>query len=103
MEVLVGPLERVAVGLADAAEVAGDRVRAAEVDVAAVDAARVQGLDVCRSQDLHRGGDSHNQRMIDRIAGVKHPSVQSLFDEDDGEKKSLKSLRNLQNRRRKRK
>ena len=45
VEVLVEPLQRVLVGLTDAAEVAGDRFRTAQVDVRAVGALGVEGLD----------------------------------------------------------
>jgi len=47
----------VAVRLADAAEVAGDGPRSAEVDVGAVDALGVQRLDAGRAQYLDRGAD----------------------------------------------
>ena len=57
VERLVHPLERVAVRLADTAEVAGDGPRSAEVDVGAVDALGVQRLDAGRAQYLDRGAD----------------------------------------------
>ena len=53
------------VGLADAAEVAGDRRRAAQVDVGAVGALGVQRLDVGRAHDLHR------RRERQHIAAVR--------------------------------
>ena len=76
VEVLARPLERVVVGLADAAEVAGDGVRAAEVDVAAVDAARVQRLDVRGAEDLHGGGDGEDVAAGRALLGhVAHADV----------------------------
>src|SRR5450759_853285 len=53
VEELVEPLQRVVVGLAAPAEIAGDRGRADEVDVRAVGALRVQRLHVAGADDVH--------------------------------------------------
>ena len=57
IEELVEPLERVLVGLPHPAEVTGDRLRAAQVDIGAVGAFGVQRLHVARADDVHRGGE----------------------------------------------
>ena len=76
MQVLIGPLERVVVGLADAAEVAGDRVGAAQVHVAAVCAAGVERLDVSGAEDLHGGGDGDDIAAGHALLGhVAHPDI----------------------------
>ncbi len=53
----IQPFERVVVGLADAAKVAGDGRRAAQVDVRAVGAFGVQRFHIAGADDLHGGGD----------------------------------------------
>src|SRR5665647_2373582 len=73
---LFGPFQRVVVGLTDAAEVAGDGVRAAQVDVGAVDATRVESLDVRGADDLHRG--RHGEDVLARrglLGDVAHADV----------------------------
>ena len=75
-QVLVGPLDGVVVGLADAAEVAGDGVGAAQVHVGAVDALGVQGLDVAGADDLH--GRGHGEHVLARrrlLGHVAHADV----------------------------
>ncbi len=59
VEEFVKPLEGIVVGLPDAAEVAGDRLRPAQVDVGAVGALGVQRLHVAGADDLH--GSRHGQ------------------------------------------
>ena len=51
---LVQPFERILIRLADAAEIAGDRVRPAQMDVRAVRAFGVERVHVRRADDLHR-------------------------------------------------
>ena len=93
-EQLVGPQQRVVVGLPHAAEVAGDRRGAVEVDVGAVGALGVEGLDHAGADDLHRRVDGrevavglllghladadpaagHQRALVDRPAGGgRHP------------------------------
>ena len=76
VKVLVGPAQRVVVGLADAAEVAGDRLGAAEVEVGAVGALGVERLDVAGADDLHRRGDGEDVLAGARLLGhVAHADV----------------------------
>jgi len=76
VQVFVGPAQRVPVGLTDAAEVAGDRLGAAEHDIAAVDAARVERLDVRRADDLHGRRDGDDVLPRGRLLGhVAHADV----------------------------
>ncbi len=55
----IEPFQGMAVGLSNAAKIAGDGVRSPEVDIGAVRAFGVEGFDISRADDLHgsRKGD----------------------------------------------
>ncbi len=64
------------IGLADAAEVAGDRLRTAEVAVRAIDALGVQRLHVRRADDLHGRGHGEDVFARRRLLGdVAHADI----------------------------
>ncbi len=63
IEKLVDPLQHVIIRLADATEVAGDGLRAAQMDVRTVRSLGVERLDKARPDDLH-GGDKGGEVAI---------------------------------------
>ena len=64
VKVLIKPLAGVVVRLADAAEVSGDCVRPAKVDVRSVSPPRIQGFHPGGAENLHAGGDGRQVPVL---------------------------------------